>query len=279
MFMNARTIIISLTAWFLSICSDNTPISLVTAFSILPHQSSIHTTSNQQCNIHKNRIIQIHNVPCSKYHMDITNSKKYGRIFHSGMNSKTALQMGNFYADYQFTITGIISGIILSIGQGVSRNAAAEQAFEERIKEAQLEANYRRRMNNEQELSELDLRAELAEKSPSMYGPEAMERRERKKREMRNMDEDEDEDFENDNEMDHELSPEEIEEFEEIYGVKYDPYYDQPYFEDELPNDVDFYKDPYFGDRTYENGETFFRDGDMFWRKGSKPRMKFSWKK
>ncbi len=69
---------------------------------------------------------------------------------------------------------------------------------------------------------------------------------------------------------------EEIEDFEAEYGAKYDPYYDEPYEEDELPQDGKCYTDGVFMDKRYENGEVFYYDEDleMYWRQGCKPRIK-----
>jgi len=181
--------------------------------------------------------------------------------------STSSLQMSDIIADNYFMLNGIAAGIILSIGTSVSRNVQADQAWEERIKTAQ--ARQMAESGNTDGLTELDLRAQIAENSSSMYGPEAMERRERQTRERKD-------DFDvDDEEEDDELSPEEVLEFEKMYGVKYDPYYDQAYYEDELPNDMEFSVDSYFGDRIYENGETFFKDGGKYYRKGSKPKSSF----
>ena len=165
-------------------------------------------------------------------------------------------------------------------------------------------------------LTELDLIREEAESIAAPYGPDAMERRdeESRQRELRGrrrrvmvMDEDEDDDDDYDNydeedDADYEYSrrrrgrrrgrkstyqppPEdkyqpmtddEIEDFEAEYGVEYDPYYDEPYEEDELPQDVKCYTDGMFMDKRYENGEVFYYDDDldMYWRQGCKPRIK-----
>ena len=72
------------------------------------------------------------------------------------------------------------------------------------------------------------------------------------------------------------MTDEDIEDFEAEYGVEYDPYYDEPYEEDELPTDVKCYTDGMFMDKRYENGEVFYYDEDleMYWRQGCKPRIK-----
>lgn len=168
-----------------------------------------------------------------------------------------------FVRDHYFLINGIVAGIVLTLGTGVNRNVQANQAWEERVKEAQA-SRIAKGGKEESMVNELDLRAELASMSPSMYGPEAKARRKRRG----NSGESESE-IERD---EYEMSDEDIEEFQKQYGVQYDPYYDEVYYEDELPQDVEFSTDPYFGDRIYDNGETFFKDGDKFYRKGAKPR-------
>lgn len=165
-----------------------------------------------------------------------------------------------FFNDHHYLFSGIVSGIVLSIGTSVSRNVQADQAWEERIREAQVQ---KKRNDPNDTRNELDLRAELAEMSPSMYGPEAQARRRRQR---------EDEDLEYDDDDDDVMSAEEIREFETAYGIEYDPFYDQGYDEDELPNSKDFSTDPYFGDRVYDDGETFFLNDGKYYRKGSKPR-------
>lgn len=74
------------------------------------------------------------------------------------------------------------------------------------------------------------------------------------------------------------MSDDDIRAFEATYGIDYDPYYDDPYTEDELPNDVNFRVDRLYGDRIYENGEVFYKDGDVYYRQGAKPRNVSLWK-
>ena len=74
------------------------------------------------------------------------------------------------------------------------------------------------------------------------------------------------------------MTDDEIREFETAHGVEYDPYYDEPYAEDELPPGK--YKvDKSYGDRRYENGEVFYREegGSYYYRQGSRPRQKKFW--
>merc|ERR1712129_367219 len=128
---------------------------------------------------------------------------------------------------------------------------------------------------NEEEndmMTELDRRAKIANVSPSKYGPQAIRERIKRRQRRRSINEDKEED---DLEISAAKFDKEADEFEASYDIKFDPYYDQPYVEEELPSDTDFSKDPFFGDRIYENGEIFFKDGSLFYRKGSRPRMKF----
>jgi len=77
---------------------------------------------------------------------------------------------------------------------------------------------------------------------------------------------------------DYGMSDGEINDFESSSGVDYDPYYDEPYEESELP--VGKYKeDKSYGDRRYANGEVFYKDEStgMFYRQGSRPRQKKFW--
>ena len=210
-----------------------------------------------------------------------------------------------------FTIAGISLGIMNAIMRPYNRQIIEERAWQRRLEEAREE-----RMAADPTLTELDLIREEAESIAAPYGPDAMERRdeESRQRELRGrrrrvmvMDEDEDDDDDYDNydeedDADYEYSrrrrgrrrgrkstyqppPEdkyqpmtddEIEDFEAEYGVEYDPYYDEPYEEDELPQDVKCYTDGMFMDKRYENGEVFYYDDDldMYWRQGCKPRIK-----
>jgi len=72
------------------------------------------------------------------------------------------------------------------------------------------------------------------------------------------------------------MTDDEILEFENANGVEYDPYYDEPYAESELPRGK--YKvDKSYGDRRYENGEIFYREGAVYYRQGGRPRQKKFW--
>lgn len=91
-----------------------------------------------------------------------------------------------------------------------------------------------------------------------------------------------DSDHENNSRRRYGLSDAEIDAFALEHGVAYDPYYDDPYTVDDLP-DGRYVTDRLYGDRVYANGEIFYRDnttgsgggGDhttLYYRQGSKPR-------
>lgn len=140
--------------------------------------------------------------------------------------------------------------------------------------------------------TELDLRKMDAAVSKSAYGPEAAaaaesESQERmrgsRRKRVQTMERDEDnvdEDEDDRSDRVYSMTDEEIDEFEEKYGIEYDPYYDEPYTMDELPEDMSFVEDKVYGDRRYENGEIFYRDErnrNLYWRQGGRPRLKQFW--
>ena len=94
-------------------------------------------------------------------------------------------------------------------------------------------------------------------------------------------DDDDDDDyyyFDDDENSPRNMSPAEISAFESQYNIPYDPYYDEPYTESQLP--LGKYKvDKSYGDRRYENGEIFYKDENTgyYYRMGSRPRQKKFW--
>ena len=68
-----------------------------------------------------------------------------------------------------------------------------------------------------------------------------------------------------------------VEKFEKEFGLEYDPEYDDPLLEEELPKDLKFIKLSVFGDRMYEDGSVYFKDGDVYFRRGAKPRLRSFW--
>jgi len=161
--------------------------------------------------------------------------------------------------------------ILSIVGPYFARIASANNAWEERLQEK------RRQIAEEtgEEISDLEFYRQSVKTYPSMYGSKGkLREKERRAREALGYEEDS-----GDERRGRGKSGSNVEErFEREYGVEYDPFYDEPYAEDELPADLRFTKTA-FGDRIYENGEAFFKSGDVWYRRGSKPRMKFFWSK
>ena len=191
-----------------------------------------------------------------------------------------------------FTITFASLGLTLSIAKSFARIRMEENAWEQRLAEAR-----RERLMRDPSVTELDLRRQEAAMEWSAYGkPRVDEEQQRRQREadkeqMRGgrkrvkvmeqdayqmkdgYDDDDDEGYRSNR-----MTDEEIEAFEIEYGIDYDPYYDDPYTEEELPIG-NFRRDKTYGDRTYENGETFFKDKatGLYYRQGAKPRNVSFW--
>ena len=209
-------------------------------------------------------------------------------------STSTTLQNGviidvddNFFTAAFFSI-----GLFYSLGKAYNRYLLEEVAFEQRKFEAR-----ERRLASDPTLSELDVRREESASWPSVYGRkfrgegETLEssderngsgkRSKRRRGSVSVLDREEDNDDElldEDEFNSNIMSDEEIKTFETTYGVEYDPYYDEPYEESELP--VGKYKeDKSYGDRRYENGEVFYKDegSGLFYRQGSRPRQKKFW--
>lgn len=165
-------------------------------------------------------------------------------------------------------------------------------AFEQRKLEAR-----ERRLAEDPTLDELDLRREESEGWTSVYGKRRRQSRQDGsssgleaqaeggrgrgsrtavlERELEDDEDDEEDELEDD---EYGMTDDEIEDFESKWGVEYDPYFDEPYEESELP--VGKYKeDKSYGDRRYENGEVFYKDEatGLFYRQGSRPRARKFW--
>ena len=197
-------------------------------------------------------------------------------------SSSTAINNGIIIDvdDNFFTVAFFSIGLFYSLGKAYNRYLLEEVAFEQRRLEAR-----ERRLEEDPTLSELDLRREETASWPSVYGRkyrgegettateggrESKWRRSRVSVMDREDDDDDDDDYG--------MTDEQIAEFEAKYAVEYDPYYDEPYEESELP--VGKYKeDKSYGDRRYENGEVFYKDDatGLFYRQGSRPRQKKFW--
>ena len=210
---------------------------------------------------------------------------------HSSSTTKTSTTLYNGVIidvdDNFFTIAFFSIGLFYSLGKAYNRYLLEEVAFEQRKLEAR-----ERRLEEDPTLDELDLRRMESAQWLSVYGRKFRGRgetvessdgfdsdgemsRNRKSR-VATLDR-EDEDYDDEDE-EYSMTDDEIKAFEKQYGVEYDPYYDEPYEESELP--VGKYKeDKSYGDRRYENGEVFYKDegSGLFYRQGSRPRQKKFW--
>jgi hypothetical protein len=191
---------------------------------------------------------------------------KTNRIMPIG-DSSTSLNALLEVPEYFFTLTFPMLGILLSVSKGFARLRLEESAWEQRLEEAR-----EKRLREDPTLTELELRSKEASVEWSAYGKPRKQEAERE-RAMRDGDEG------NFSRSSKAMDDDEINQFEMEYGIEYDPYYDDPYAEDELPDDVKFRLDKKYGDRIYENGEIFYKDksSGMFYRQGAKPRNLSFW--
>lgn len=193
-------------------------------------------------------------------------SKSHTTIDSVASTSSSALYVyadpgEEFLSAHFFAISALFWSAVGSISSNIGRTSRMNLAWEERLREGQAQ---KKQDDPNDTRNELDLMAEVAEMSLSAYGQEATERRSREGYEYNE---------------DDAMSDEEIQEFEEKYKIKYDPYYDQGYYEDELPTDVECTTTNY-GDRVYEDGEMFFLHDGLFYRLGAMPKSPklISWK-
>lgn len=186
-------------------------------------------------------------------------------------------------SDNFFTLSFFSIGLLYSLGKAYNRFLLEEVAFEQRKVEAR-----ERRLERDPTASEFDLRREESAGWPSVYarslwaegetagdGEGGDVRRARRARtavrDRAETEDAEDDDFEG-------MSDADIEDFEGRFGVEYDPYYDEPYEESELPVGK-YQEDKSYGDRRYANGEVFYKDDGtgLFFRQGSRPRQRKFW--
>ena len=172
-------------------------------------------------------------------------------------SSSTTLCLLLDVPDGFFTLTFPMLGILLSISKNFARIRMEENAWEQRLAEARLQ-----RLQQDPTLTELDLRRQEAAMEWSAYGKPAQLEREqqreqreqeesntrssssssRSKKRVRVMDR-RDENVESVKEevtiavdpRQYCMTTDEIAAFELEFGVQYDPYYDDPYVEEELP--------------------------------------------
>lgn len=199
-------------------------------------------------------------------------------------SSPTALNLLLDVPDSFFTVTMIGAGLVLSFTKSFGRMRMEERAWEQRLEEGR-----QRRLEEDPTLTELDLRRREAEMEWSAYGKPRMEeeaiRREMEEREqellssrppssrkrVKVMEREGDDDDEDSRE--NRMSDREIDQFETEFGIDYDPYYDDPYTEDEMPEGK-YQVDKKYGDRIYQDGEIFYKDAEsgMYYRQGARPR-------
>jgi hypothetical protein len=200
----------------------------------------------------------------------------------SDTSTTTSLNVLLDVPPYFFTFTFPMLGIILSVSKGFGRLRTEERAWEQRLEEAR-----EKRLREDPTLSEIELRRKEAALEWSAYGKPRQEENEALERELRGnrrrvkvMERDDYDDSTKDlKNRDYRMSDDEINLFELEYGVDYDPYYDDPYSTDELPEDMSYQVDKRYGDRIYSNGEIFYKDkaSGLFYRQGAKPRNLSFW--
>lgn len=200
--------------------------------------------------------------------------------------SSTSLNVLLEVPEYFFTLTFPMLGILLSVSKGFARLRLEESAWEQRLEEART-----KRLRDDPTLTELELRRKESSLEWSAYGKprkqeEAMRERNGEKfsksrRDAKVTERDDRYDDSQDGDIDrnYHMNDDEINRFEMEYGIEYDPYYDDPYAEEELPDDINFRVDKQYGDRIYETGEIFYKDksSGMFYRQGAKPRNLSFW--
>jgi hypothetical protein len=214
----------------------------------------------------------------------------------SRSQSPSALYLLLDVPDDFFTITFPMLGILLSVSKNFARIRMEERAWEQRLEEGREDYLSRHPL-----LTEYDLRKKEAAQEWSAYGvprqqeaaaaqryqnDEKNDRNERRRSRTSVLDRDNDNDYSDDNarmdntkqtqrvrKEDYCMTDEEIEIFENENGVIYDPYYDDPYYVEELPEGK-YEVDKIYGDRIYPNGEIFYMDSKtgLYYRQGSKPR-------
>jgi hypothetical protein len=177
-----------------------------------------------------------------------------------------------------FTMLLPTLSLFLAVSKAVARSRLEERAWEQRLEEAREE-----KMNNDASLSEIDVRRTEAAKEWSAYGRTTTtttsttqnktfnNRRVMMTREQTLQQEEDSRKFQ--------MSQEEIQQLKQDFGVDYDPYYDDPYTQEELPDNVPYKVDKVYGDVIYRNGEVFYKHADsgLYYRQGSQPRSRKLW--
>jgi hypothetical protein len=172
--------------------------------------------------------------------------------------------------DNFFTIMLPSLSILLAFSKKNARSRLEDRAWEQRLEEAR-----NTQLKRDASLTEIDLKRREAAAEWSAYGnysPETSSSSSSRRRRV--MVQEQQANYGS-------MSEEEIDKFQKEFGVEYDPYYDDPYTEEELPTDIPFKVDKQYGDRIYQDGEIFYKDQDtgLYYRQGSYPKIKtFRWK-
>jgi hypothetical protein len=185
--------------------------------------------------------------------------------------------------DNFFTILLPTLSLFLAFSKAVARSRLEERAWEQRLEESRLEQLERDFGQTEMELRKREAAAEWSAYGRNVNREEQNEEEwNTRKRVVTRQQTKENaarggrrEYYSNSI-----MSPQEIEKFEREFGVQYDPYYDDPYTEEELPEDIPYKVDKLYGDRIYKDGEVFYKDDKtgLYYRQGSQPRtQKFWW--
>jgi len=249
----------------------------VTSFLIIADVAAFSTISKSTATI-GNSLLNTQSSSARRRNKDVSGNSK--TFLPTGTRSSTSLNVLLEVPEYFFTFTFPMLGILLSVSKGFARLRLEESAWEQRLEEAR-----EKRLREDPTLTEIELRRKEASLEWSAYGKPRQQEEERTMREedfgssgkVVNVKEREyDSDLDNRN---YRMNDDEIDQFEMEYGVEYDPYYDDPYAEDELPDDIKFRLDKKYGDRIYENGEIFYKDksSGLFYRQGAKPRNLSFW--
>mmetsp|Transcript_29326 Transcript_29326/g.60989 ORF Transcript_29326/g.60989 Transcript_29326/m.60989 type:complete len:276 (+) Transcript_29326:111-938(+) len=249
----------------------------VTSFLIIADVAAFSTISKSTATI-GNSLLNTQSSSARRRNKDVGGNSK--TFLPTGTRSSTSLNVLLEVPEYFFTFTFPMLGILLSVSKGFARLRLEESAWEQRLEEAR-----EKRLREDPTLTEIELRRKEASLEWSAYGKPRQQEEERTMREedfgssgkVVNVKEREyDSDLDNRN---YRMNDDEIDQFEMEYGVEYDPYYDDPYAEDELPDDIKFRLDKKYGDRIYENGEIFYKDksSGLFYRQGAKPRNLSFW--
>ena len=161
-----------------------------------------------------------------------------GYCRHQPYKTTTTLHNGIIIdvPDDFFTATFFSIGLFYSLGKAYNRYLLEEVAFEQRKFEAR-----ERKLQEDPTLSELDVRREESMNWPSVYARKfrgegetyvnernSKDGSRRKRRGVAVLDR---EDELDEDEFNSQMTDEEINAFENTYGVEYDPYYDEPYEE------------------------------------------------